>query len=90
VGIVSSPPRRVSAADGLGTPEIDMAGEHSSSQAPLRGGWSTDSGHRVRAAGTVSSRAAGEHVAALDSDIRLTLPARPENVAVVMPAMGFA
>jgi hypothetical protein len=65
-----------------------MAGEHSSSQAPLREGWSTDTGHRNRAAGTVSSRAAGEHVAALDSDIRLTLPARPENVAVVVRHAG--
>lgn len=65
-----------------------MAGEHSSSQAPRRGGWSTDSGHRERAAGTVSSRAAGEHVAALDSDVRLTLPARPENVAVVRHVLG--
>jgi serine/threonine-protein kinase RsbW len=36
----------------------------------------------------VSSRSADSPVPALDSDIRLTLPARPENVAVVRHVLG--
>jgi anti-sigma regulatory factor (Ser/Thr protein kinase) len=60
-----------------------MAGDNSPSQAPRREGWIADSGHREEPAGAVSSRSAAAPVAALESDIRLTLPARPENVAVV-------
>jgi anti-sigma regulatory factor (Ser/Thr protein kinase) len=60
-----------------------MAGDNLSSQAPRREGWIADSGHREEPAGAVSSRSAATPVAALESDIRLTLPARPENVAVV-------
>ncbi len=56
-----------------------MAGDNSSSHALFRGGRTTDSGHRDPRSGAASGRLA----AALDSDIRLTLPARPENVAVV-------
>jgi anti-sigma regulatory factor (Ser/Thr protein kinase) len=57
-----------------------MAGDNMSSHARQRGGWSTDSdGHRDQ---TVMS------MAARDSDIRLTLPARPENVAVVRHVLG--
>lgn len=55
-----------------------MAGDNASSQAPRRGRRNTDSGHRP----------AGASVAALESDIRLTLPARPENVAVVRHVLG--
>ena len=40
------------------------------------------------AAGTVSIRRAGVPEAALESDVRLTLPARPENVAVVRHVLG--
>jgi len=50
-----------------------------SSHARRREGWNTDSGHRDRT---------GKAMAALDSDIRLTLPARPENVAVVRHVLG--
>lgn len=37
---------------------------------------------------SVCSRFSSDPVAALDSDIRLTLPARPENVAVVRHVLG--
>jgi anti-sigma regulatory factor (Ser/Thr protein kinase) len=61
-------------------PEIDMAGDNMSSHARQRGGWSTDSdGHRDQIQ---------KSAAALESDIRLTLPARPENVAVVRHVLG--
>jgi serine/threonine-protein kinase RsbW len=53
-----------------------MAGEHSSSQGPSRGG----SG--------ASSRAPGARVEAVESEIRLTVPARAENVAVVRRVIG--
>ncbi len=56
-----------------------MAGDDMSSQARRREGWTTDSGHRDHA---------GTAVAAAESDIRLTLPARPENVAVVRHVLG--
>ena len=46
-------------------------------------GWSTDWDH-----GAVSGRSTAKPVPALDSDIRLTLPARPENVAVVRHVLG--
>jgi len=60
-------------------PEIDMAGDNMSSHAWQRGGWSTDSdGHREQIG----------KAAARESDIRLTLPARPENVAVVRHVLG--
>jgi serine/threonine-protein kinase RsbW len=60
--------------------EIDMAGDNTSSHARQRGGWSTDSdGHRDQ----IGKAAAGR-----ESDIRLTLPARPENVAVVRHVLG--
>jgi serine/threonine-protein kinase RsbW len=56
-----------------------MAGDNTSSHV-RREGWSTDSdGHRDRA---------GKAMAALESDIRLNLPARPENVAVVRHVLG--
>ena len=45
-----------------------------------------DAGHGDSAAAAVSSRSVP--VPALDSDIRLTLPARPENVAVVRHVLG--
>jgi anti-sigma regulatory factor (Ser/Thr protein kinase) len=51
-------------------------------------GWSTDSDHGATQAGAVSGRSTTEPVPALDSDIRLTLPARPENVAVVRHVLG--
>ena len=54
---------------------IDIAGEHSSGRAPNRRGWAV-------------SHAAGIPVAAIDSDIRLTLPARAENLAVVRSVLG--
>jgi serine/threonine-protein kinase RsbW len=60
-----------------------MAGENSS----RREGLTTGSDRNDRQAGAVSSRRAA-HVAALESDIRLTLPARPENVAVVRNVLG--
>jgi len=50
-------------------PEIDMAGDISSSHACTRGGRSTGPGRR-------------------ESDIRLTLPARAENVALVRHVLG--
>jgi serine/threonine-protein kinase RsbW len=57
-----------------------MAGDNLSSHARQRGGWNTDSdGHREQL---------GRSAAALESDIRLTLPARPENVAVVRHVLG--
>jgi serine/threonine-protein kinase RsbW len=60
--------------------EIDMAGDNVSSHARPRGGRSTDSdGHRDRP---------GNAAAARESDIRLTLPARPENVALVRHVLG--
>ena len=68
---------------GVGSEKIDMAGEDTSSQAPSREGRNTDSGHRERTAETVSSRAA-----ALEADIRLTLPAQAANVAVVRHVLG--
>jgi anti-sigma regulatory factor (Ser/Thr protein kinase) len=61
-----------------------MAGDNLSSHAPHRGGRTADSGHSDLRSGAVSNAA----VAALDSDIRLTLPARPENVAVVRHVLG--
>jgi serine/threonine-protein kinase RsbW len=54
-----------------------MAGENS--HARQRGGRCTDSGQREQA---------GKPMAALESDIRLTLPARAENVAVVRHVLG--
>jgi len=61
-------------------PEIDMAGDNMSSHARQRGGLSTESdGHRDQIL---------KSAAALESDIRLTLPARPENVAVVRHVLG--
>jgi serine/threonine-protein kinase RsbW len=54
---------------------IDIAGEHSSSRAPTRRDWTC-------------SRAPGVPVAAVDSDIRLTLPARAENLTVVRHVLG--
>jgi serine/threonine-protein kinase RsbW len=59
--------------------KIEMAGDNVSSHARRREGWNTDSGHRDRT---------GKAVAALESDIRLTLPARPENVAVMRHVLG--
>ena len=57
-----------------------MAGDNMSSHARQRGGWSTDSdGHRDQV-GNVAARR--------ESDIRLILPARPENVAVVRHVLG--
>lgn len=61
-----------------------MAGENPCSQAGSEG-CRTDSGDRDEPA---SSRFSAAPVAALDSDIRLTLPARPENVAVVRHVLG--
>ena len=66
---------------------IEMAGERSSPRAPYKGR-NTDSGRSEQPAGTVSSRPAGVPEAALESDIRLTLPARPENIAVVRHVLG--
>jgi len=66
-----------------------MAGDNLSSHTRFSGGRTTDSGHRDPRSGAVRRRDA----AALDSDIRLTLPARPENVAVVrhvLAALGEA
>ena len=57
-----------------------MAGEHSYSRI---GGRITDPGHGDHGTASCSSRATDAPVAALESDIRLTLPARPENVSVV-------
>jgi anti-sigma regulatory factor (Ser/Thr protein kinase) len=47
-------------------------------------GWNAESSPSAAVSGRVSSR----RVAALDSDIRLTLPARAENVAVVRHVLG--
>src|SRR5918998_4181921 len=52
-----------------------MAGRRESPHARQRGGRCADSGHR-------------DQRMAVDSDIRLTLPARPENVAVVRHVLG--
>jgi anti-sigma regulatory factor (Ser/Thr protein kinase) len=60
-------------------PEIDMAGDNMSSHAREREGRRTDSGQR---------ELPGKAMAAVESDIRLTLPARAENVAVVRHALG--
>ena len=46
-------------------------------------GWSTNWDH-----GAVNGRSTAKPVPALESDIRLTLPARPENVAVVRHVLG--
>jgi serine/threonine-protein kinase RsbW len=62
-----------------------MAGDYSSSPS---GGRITDSGHGDHATATFSSRATDTPLAALESDIRLTLPARPENVSVVRHVLG--
>jgi serine/threonine-protein kinase RsbW len=48
-------------------------------------GWNADSGDM--GPGAVSGRSTSHPVTAVDSDIRLTLPARPENVAVVRHAV---
>lgn len=64
-----------------------MAGENTPSEARARGGWDTDSGHRDHAAGASKSRSAAD-VAARESDIRLVLPARAENVAVIRHVLG--
>ena len=63
-----------------------MAGDTSSHH--FGEGWSTDSDHGATHAGAVSGRSTTTPVPALDSDIRLTLPARPENVAVVLHVLG--
>ena len=63
-----------------------MSGQESSH--PFGEGWSTDSDHGASHAGAVSGRATTAPVPALDSDIRLSLPARPENVAVVRQILG--
>jgi anti-sigma regulatory factor (Ser/Thr protein kinase) len=63
-----------------------MARNNSSSHALSRGGRSTGSDRA--AGGAYTSRSAGAPVEALGSDIRLTLPARPENVAVVRHVFG--
>jgi serine/threonine-protein kinase RsbW len=65
-----------------------MAGENPPSAAPLRGGWNTDSGHRDQAGGAHSDHSAAAPSAAHESDFRLTLPARAENVAVVRHVLG--
>jgi anti-sigma regulatory factor (Ser/Thr protein kinase) len=64
-----------------------MAGEHTSSP-PCSEGWNTDSGQRDSQAGAVTGRSTAHPVAAHESDIRLTLPARPENIAVVRSVLG--
>jgi anti-sigma regulatory factor (Ser/Thr protein kinase) len=64
-----------------------MAGEHTSSP-PYSEGWNTDSGRRDCRAGAVTGRSTAHALAAHDSDIRLTLPARPENIAVVRNVLG--
>jgi serine/threonine-protein kinase RsbW len=57
-----------------------MAGDNMSSHAWQRGGWSIDSdGHRDQVQTSTAAR---------DSDIRLAVPARPENVAVVRHVLG--
>ena len=63
-----------------------MAGDTSSHG--FREGWSTDSDHGAPIAGAVGGRSTTAPVPALDSDIRLSLPARPENVAVVRHVLG--
>ena len=63
-----------------------MPADNSSSHALLSGGRSTGSDPATGSAYT--SRSAGAPVEALGSDIRLTLPARPENVAVVRHVLG--
>ena len=65
-----------------------MAADNVSSQAVFSEGWNADSGHGAQEAGAVSGRSSSQAVPALDSDIRLTLPARPENVAVVRHVLG--
>jgi serine/threonine-protein kinase RsbW len=60
-----------------------MAGDNSSSQAPRLEDWIADSGQCEETPGAVSSKSTAAPLAAHESDIRLTLPARPENVAVV-------
>ena len=61
---------------------------HYSSPHASHGGRNHESSRAPRAATAVSSRSPGTAVPALDSDIRLTLPARPENVAVVRHVLG--
>ncbi len=63
-----------------------MAGDTSSHR--FGEGWSTDSDHGASHAGAVSGRSTTAPVPAHDSDIRLSLPARPENVAVVRHVIG--
>ena len=63
--------------------KIEMASDNSA----WRGDWTTDPGHRDQDPGAVGSRPATS-VAARESDIRITLPARPENVAVVRQVIG--
>lgn len=64
-----------------------MAGENTSSQA-LGEGRITDARDRDDAPGAVTSRSAAHPVPARDSDIRLVVPARPENVAVIRHVIG--
>jgi serine/threonine-protein kinase RsbW len=65
-----------------------MAREHSPSQAHPRGGWTPDSDHRDQAGGASSDPDSTTPMAALESDIHLTVPARAENVAVVRHVLG--
>jgi anti-sigma regulatory factor (Ser/Thr protein kinase) len=65
-----------------------MAGEHSSSQVSSRGGWNTESGNGDDVSAAFSCRQTDTPVIALESDIRLTLPARAENVWVVRHVVG--
>ena len=65
-----------------------MVRENSPSQAHSRGGWTPDSDHRDQAGDASSGPGNTTPMAALESDIRLTVPARAENVAVVRHVLG--
>jgi serine/threonine-protein kinase RsbW len=82
-GIVIWRSARVRVPIRLGTAtEIFMAGDNTSAQ----GG--SSSGQRSQAAGALTSRSAEGPLEVLGSDIRLTVPARSENVAVVRHMVG--
>jgi len=64
-----------------------MPGDDTSSHA-FSEDWNTGADETRGTAGAVSGRSSSRPVSALDSDVRLTVPARPENIAVVRHVLG--
>jgi anti-sigma regulatory factor (Ser/Thr protein kinase) len=65
-----------------------MPGREPTPDAVVRSGRAADSGHDEHEAAKYSSRTTDAPISVLESDIRLTLPARPENVSVVRHVLG--